>query len=98
MSITRRRLLGLLAGTAAVIGVPTVWISRMKTYEGLISDHFDGERFFDPDGSPPKSLGEVLRWQFGGNRKRAAWPEWVQNAHADTPPPRSACRRSGFPA
>ena len=44
----------------------------MKTYDGPVSDHFDGTRFFDPDGVPPKSLGEVLRWQFGGDRKRAA--------------------------
>jgi L-ascorbate metabolism protein UlaG (beta-lactamase superfamily) len=86
--ITRRRLLGLLTGAAAAIGVPTVWISRMKTYDGPISDHFDGERFFDADGVPPKSLGEVLSWQFGGKRERAAWPDWVQNEHADTPPRR----------
>ena len=88
MPITRRRLFGFLAGAAAFIGVPTVWISRMKAYQGPVSDHFDGERFFDADGMPPKTLGEVLRWQFGGNRKRATWPDWVQNAHADTPPPR----------
>jgi hypothetical protein len=34
----------------------------MKTYAGPVSDHFDGTHFFDPDGAPPKSLGEVLRW------------------------------------
>src|SRR5215204_6506625 len=88
VSITRRRLLGLLAGSAAAIGVPTIWISRMKTYDGPVSDHFDGMHFFDPDGSPPKSLGEVLRWQFGGGRQRAAWPEWMPSPYADTPPPR----------
>ncbi len=60
----------------------------MKTYDGPVSDHFDGTRFFDPDGVPPKSLGEVLRWQFGTDRKRASWPDWVPNAHSDTPPPR----------
>jgi L-ascorbate metabolism protein UlaG (beta-lactamase superfamily) len=60
----------------------------MKAYSGPPSDHFDGERFFDPDGVAPKSLGDVLRWQFGGNRKRAAWPEWVPSPHVDTPPPR----------
>ena len=38
----------------------------MKTYAGPVSDHFDGTHFFDPDGAPPKSLGDVLRWQFGG--------------------------------
>ncbi|MCP4616130.1 MAG: hypothetical protein GY844_06805 [Bradyrhizobium sp.] len=87
MPITRRRLLGYFAGAAAAIGAPTVWISRMKTYEGPVSDHFDGERFFDRDGASPRSLNEVLRWQFS-ERKRDAWPEWVVNEHADTPPPR----------
>ena len=59
----------------------------MKTYDGALSDHFDGLHFFDPDGSPPKSLGEVLRWQFGSGRVRADWPDWVPSPHADTPPP-----------
>jgi L-ascorbate metabolism protein UlaG (beta-lactamase superfamily) len=61
---------------------------RMKTYDGPVSDHFDGLHFFDPDGSPPKSLREVLRWQFGGRRQRAAWPDWAPSGHADMPPPR----------
>src|SRR5258708_14749162 len=63
-------------------------MSRMKTYDGPVSDHFDGLAFFDPDGSPPKSLGEVLRWQFGSGRQRESWPEWVPSPHADTPPAR----------
>jgi L-ascorbate metabolism protein UlaG (beta-lactamase superfamily) len=88
VSITRRRVLGLFAGTAAAIGVPSVWMSRMKTYDGPVSDHFDGLNFFDPDGVPPKSLGEVLRWQFGGGRNRAEWPEWAPSPYADTPPSR----------
>src|SRR5580704_13159755 len=90
MKLTRRRVLGLLAGAAAAIGVPSVWMSRMKTYAGPVSDHFDGERFFDPDGMPPKSLTEVLRWQFGRNRQRHAWPEWAPSPYADTPPARVA--------
>jgi L-ascorbate metabolism protein UlaG (beta-lactamase superfamily) len=60
----------------------------MKTYDGPVSDHFDGLHFFDPDGAPPKSLGEVLRWQFGSGRQRATWPEWVPSPYADRPPPR----------
>ena len=88
MKLTRRRVLTIFAGAAAAIGVPSSWISRMKTYDGPVSDHFDGLQFFDPDGVPPKSLGEVLRWQFGGNRNRAEWPDWVPSPHADTPPPR----------
>ncbi|MDP1882522.1 MAG: MBL fold metallo-hydrolase, partial [Bradyrhizobium sp.] len=60
----------------------------MSKYDGPVSDHFDGKQFFDPDGVPPKSLGEVLRWQFGRDRQRQAWPEWAPSPHADTPPPR----------
>ena len=62
--------------------------SSMKTYSGPLSDHFDGKQFFDPDGAPPKSLGEVLRWQFGRDRQRQAWPKWAPSPHADTPPAR----------
>jgi L-ascorbate metabolism protein UlaG (beta-lactamase superfamily) len=87
MNITRRRVLGVLAGVAAAIGLPSAWIYRMKTYSGPVSDHFDGMRFIDPDGSPPKSLAEVLRWQFGPGRQRQAWPDWAPSPHADTPPP-----------
>jgi L-ascorbate metabolism protein UlaG (beta-lactamase superfamily) len=52
------------------------------------SDHFDGKLFFDPDGVPPKKLSEVVRWQFGRQRQRAAWPEWAPSPYADTPPGR----------
>jgi L-ascorbate metabolism protein UlaG (beta-lactamase superfamily) len=52
------------------------------------SDHFDGRVFFDPDGVPPKSLREVLRWQFGGQRQRANWPVWAPSPFSDTPPAR----------
>src|SRR5258708_34097262 len=87
MPITRRRVLGVLAGAAAVIGVPSVWIYRMKTYSGPVSDHFVGTRFLDPGGSPPKSLGEVLRWQFGPRRQRQARPEWAPTPHPRRRPP-----------
>jgi L-ascorbate metabolism protein UlaG (beta-lactamase superfamily) len=86
--ISRRILLTVLAGFASAAGLSTIRASRMKTYDGPVSDHFDGVHFFDPDGVPPKSLGEVLRWQFGGDRKRATWPEWAPSPHTDTPPPR----------
>jgi len=88
MTITRRKILGWLAGTVAALGVPSFWISQMKTYAGPVSDHFDGTRFFDRDGVPPKSLREVLRWQFGRDRQRHVWPEWAPSPYADTPPAR----------
>ena len=60
----------------------------MKSYSGPVTDHFDGQRFHDPDGVPPKPLSDVLRWQFGRERKRATWPVWAPSPYADTPPPR----------
>ncbi|MDE2378034.1 MBL fold metallo-hydrolase [Bradyrhizobium sp.] len=59
---------------------------RRKTYSGPPSDHFDGQKFFDPDGVSPKSLSDLLRWQFGGRRNRMVWPAWVPSPHADVPP------------
>jgi L-ascorbate metabolism protein UlaG (beta-lactamase superfamily) len=86
--VTRRRLLAILAGLAAASGLSAFGASRMKTYNGPTSDHFDGVRFFDPDGAPPKSAAAVLRWQLGGNRQRQKWPDWAPNPHTDTPPAR----------
>jgi L-ascorbate metabolism protein UlaG (beta-lactamase superfamily) len=37
---------------------------------------------------PPKPLGDLLRWQFGRDRKRAVWPDWAPSPHADIPPAR----------
>jgi L-ascorbate metabolism protein UlaG (beta-lactamase superfamily) len=86
MKITRRRVLGLLAGAAAVVGAPSAWIYSMKTYAGPISDHFDGTRFFDPDGSQLKSFWYFLKWQLTPGRPQ--WPDRAPSPYADTPPPR----------
>lgn len=42
-----------------------------------LSDHFDGERFFNPGGGDPRGLGALLRWQF--NRRPGPWPAWIEN-------------------
>jgi hypothetical protein len=69
-------------------GANRAMMSSKKTHSGAHSDHFDGRQFYDPDGVPPKSLREVLRWQFGRGRQRQAWPVWAPSPHADTPPAR----------
>ncbi len=38
------------------------------------SDHFDGERFYNPSGTVVKSFWQVLKWQATSNK--TAWPEW----------------------
>ena len=60
----------------------------MRNYEGPVSDHFDGTHFFDPDGVPPNSQIDLLRWQLGRDRHRHEWPEWAPSPYADTPPER----------
>jgi L-ascorbate metabolism protein UlaG (beta-lactamase superfamily) len=63
-----------------------------RYYQGPVSDHFDGERFFDPYGTPRlRSRGALLRWQFIDRRFRgskAKWPAWAPSPYADRPPPR----------
>src|SRR5256714_15216840 len=63
MKITRRRFFGLLSGVAVLLK-KKAWTYSTKNYSGPLSDHFDGTEFFDPDGVPPKSLRQVLRWHF----------------------------------
>ena len=47
-----------------------------RYYNGPVSDHFDGVRFFNP-GHPTtdRSLREMLRWKFG--EKPARWPKSI---------------------
>jgi L-ascorbate metabolism protein UlaG (beta-lactamase superfamily) len=52
------------------------------------SDHFDGERFFDPGGARLRSFREFLRWRL--SREKPAWPEWISDDDpplSDTPAP-----------
>ena len=48
-------------------------MSRNRYYQGPPSDHYDGERFFNP-GHPDidRSLLDLLRWRLGGRRARWA--------------------------
>ena len=48
---------------------------RNPYYTGPVSDHFDGTRFFNPGGIPPRSLGDLMRWWRG--RDKARWPASV---------------------
>jgi L-ascorbate metabolism protein UlaG (beta-lactamase superfamily) len=70
-----------------------------RYYNGPISDHFDGERFFDPKGSPPRSQRDLRRWAVDRYWRgtKAKWPAWAPSPYADRPPQRvagAACRIS----
>jgi L-ascorbate metabolism protein UlaG (beta-lactamase superfamily) len=49
-----------------------------------VSDHFDGERFFNPYGPPPRPLKDVVAWQ--RTRRRAPWPASVPLRAHPAPP------------
>lgn len=73
--MNRRRWLKLLglAGIAGIGGLAArSALGGNPYYQGPVSDHFDGTRFFNPGGIEPRGFVDLIRWQFGGGR--AAWP------------------------
>jgi hypothetical protein len=88
MKLTRRRLFAGLAAVAAAAGGAGFALrsAQARYYDGPVSDHFDGTRFFDPHGAPPKSFLDLARWLV--RKKWNAWPDHVALAHADQPPMR----------
>lgn len=61
-------------------------------YSGPTTDHFDGTRFFNPNGVEPGGFRDVLRWQFGGERNRHRWPKDVASPF---PPAKPEARIGG---
>jgi hypothetical protein len=49
---------------------------RPRYYNGPVSDHFDGVRFFDPAGALPRGRADLLRWMIKSRWRgtRAKWP------------------------
>lgn len=76
-----------LLGLAGLVG-GAVWQKGTNVnpyYSGPVSDHFDGTRFFNPEGEAPRGLSDLLRWQFGGGKM--VWPDQV-DVTPDRPAPR----------
>ena len=78
------KLIGLPAVAAAGAGYVRAARSRNRYYDGPVSDHFDGVRFFSPGQPQDKGLLELMRWQLGGGRKE--WPEVFASPFRDRPP------------
>jgi L-ascorbate metabolism protein UlaG (beta-lactamase superfamily) len=57
-----------------------------RYYRGPVSDHFDGVRFFHPDGMTPRDLRDLLRWRL--SRGGVPWPAWAPSPFRDKPPGR----------
>jgi L-ascorbate metabolism protein UlaG (beta-lactamase superfamily) len=56
-----------------------------------LSDHCDGERFFNQGVDQPRGFGPVLRWRLSGTR--VAWPEQPPNPPFPPPPADVAPRK-----
>ena len=56
-----------------------------RLYAGPRSDHFDGTRFFNPNGFSPRGFRDLLKWQF--REPSAQWPRTFPSPHAERPPP-----------
>ena len=83
---TRRRLFSGFAALGAVASVFGLRSATARYYDGPESDHFDGTRFFDVNGSAPRSLADQWRWWRNGEREK--WPESAPSPYSDTPPAR----------
>ncbi|WP_230532539.1 MBL fold metallo-hydrolase [Microvirga roseola] len=86
--MNRRTLLKALGAPAlaatGIVGWMTAARARNPYYQGPVTDHFDGVRFFSPGQPQDKGFSELLRWQLGGGRKE--WPESFPSPFRDTPP------------
>lgn len=64
---------------------------QVPPHRGPVSEHFDGERFFNPwlpAVDAEKSPWDVLRWRLTGSP--GPWPEWVVTVPGVKPPERVA--------
>src|SRR5260370_5545347 len=86
MKFTRRRLLtGLVALVGALGGGAAARARFARYYDGPVSDHFDGMRFFDAASSPLKKPTDLLRFFSGSGEK---WPDRAPSPYSDRPPAR----------
>jgi len=53
-------------------------------YSGPLSDHFDGQRFFNPSEDRSRGFGDFLRWQL--TKREVPWPDSYQSSFQDAPP------------
>ena len=85
---TRRRLLKYLAASGAVVAVGSAMLPRKANayYQGPVSDHFDGEQFFNPGHAYPQSFGRLM--QLYAREDWSKWPAEVPGLPATLPQPR----------
>jgi L-ascorbate metabolism protein UlaG (beta-lactamase superfamily) len=87
----RRRVLTMLgaAGAAGAAGWALLAGGRANAYyQGPVSDHFDGLKFFNPGQPGPRNPLALLRWKI--TDRGASWPSSFSSPFAPDRPPRRA--------
>ncbi len=75
----------LAAGAGMATGATLLWPRKANAYySGPVSDHFDGETFFNPGGPGVKSFGTLARLYV--SESWAPWPAEVAVPAQDKPP------------
>jgi len=90
---SRRRLLKTLSAASGLgAGAAVLLTGRQLNayYQGPPSDHFDGLRFFNPDGGRHEGAGAFLSWQLGGG-----WEPWPASFPSPFPNDRPPARFEG---
>jgi L-ascorbate metabolism protein UlaG (beta-lactamase superfamily) len=64
--------LGLILAIPLSIGL-IGWAISAPRYKGAVSDHFDGQNFFNPTGHRAKDFADVVRWQRDTKREKGRW-------------------------
>ncbi|MBC7280881.1 MBL fold metallo-hydrolase [Hoeflea sp.] len=83
-SFLRFSALASLAGLGASGSAMALARANNPYHSGPVSDHFDGTRFFNPDGSAPKGFSDLIKWQLGGGK--TPWPASVESRHGPARP------------
>jgi L-ascorbate metabolism protein UlaG (beta-lactamase superfamily) len=58
---------------------------RNRYYSGPVAHNFDGTCFFNPSGTTPRGVRDLLRWQFAS--PSAKWPKTFASPHVPDMPP-----------
>lgn len=85
--MNRRRFLAALGIPAlGAVAYGALMPAKNPYYDGPVSDHFDGLRFYVPGFVRDKSRMDLLKWTFGD--PKAQWPETYPAPGFDKPPQR----------
>ena len=60
------------------------YVKTNTYYNGPISDHFDGHKFYDPKNAYTNNFFDFLKWQL--TQQKSPWPNKVELKQTDTPP------------